>query len=66
MELERQRLMLEEVDNKYKTTLSQLDLLAQKEKERQQEKRELDKRLALLHHDLKEAQRKVCPKQSNS
>lgn len=50
---------MEELDGKYRVTLSQLDALTRKDQERQQEKRDLEKRLALLQHDLKEAQRKV-------
>ena len=50
---------MEELDGKYRVTLNQLDALTRKDQERQQEKRDLEKRLALLQHDLKEAQRKV-------
>lgn len=58
-EVEHQRNQVEELEGKYKVTLSQLDALTRKDHERQQEKRELEKKLALLQHDLKEAQRKV-------
>lgn len=58
-ELEHQRNQVEELDSKYRVTLNQLDSLIQKEQERLQEKRDLERKLALLQHDLKEAQRKV-------
>ncbi|XP_050738009.1 rho-associated protein kinase 1-like isoform X2 [Eriocheir sinensis] len=58
-ELEHQRNQVEELEGKYKVTLSQLDALTRKDQERQQEKRDLEKKLALLQHDLKEAQRKA-------
>ncbi|XP_069978954.1 rho-associated protein kinase 1-like isoform X1 [Penaeus vannamei] len=57
-ELEHQRNQVEELDSKYRVTLNQLDSLIQKEQERLQEKRDLERKLALLQHDLKEAQRK--------
>lgn len=58
-EVEHQRNQVEELEGKYKVTLSQLEALTRKDHERQQEKRDLEKKLALLQHDLKEAQRKV-------
>lgn len=58
-EVDHQRSQVEELEGKYKVTLSQLDVLTKKDYERQQEKRDLEKKLALLQHDLKEAQRKV-------
>ncbi|XP_071545699.1 rho-associated protein kinase 1 isoform X1 [Panulirus ornatus] len=58
-ELEHHRNQVEELDSKYRVTLSQLDVLTRKEQERQQERRDLDRKLALLQHDLKEAQRKA-------
>ncbi|KAG0711128.1 Rho-associated protein kinase 2 [Chionoecetes opilio] len=58
-EVEHQRNQVEELDGKYRVTLTQLDVLTRKDHERQQEKRDLEKRLALLQHDLKEAQRKA-------
>ena len=58
-EVEHQKNQVEELDGKYRVTLSQLDALTRRDQERQHEKRDLEKRLALLQHDLKEAQRKV-------
>ncbi|XP_068208171.1 rho-associated protein kinase 2 isoform X1 [Palaemon carinicauda] len=58
-QLEHQRNIMEELENKHKTSLSQLDALTRKEHEKQQERRDLDRKLALLQHDLKEAQRKA-------
>ncbi|XP_045134142.1 rho-associated protein kinase 2-like [Portunus trituberculatus] len=58
-EVEHQKNQVEELDGKYRVTLSQLDALTRRDQERQHEKRDLEKRLALLQHDLKEAQRKA-------
>ncbi|XP_042225183.1 rho-associated protein kinase 2-like isoform X3 [Homarus americanus] len=58
-EVEHQRSQAEELDSKYRVTLSQLDVLTRKDLERQQERRDLDRKLALLQHDVKEAQRKA-------
>ncbi|KAK4317608.1 hypothetical protein Pmani_011315 [Petrolisthes manimaculis] len=58
-EVDYQRSQVEELGDKYRITLAQLDALTRKDLERQQEKRDLERKLALLQHDLKEAQRKV-------
>ncbi|CAL4106563.1 unnamed protein product, partial [Meganyctiphanes norvegica] len=58
-ELEQQKKEVEELDSKYRVTLSQLDNLSQVHQAKQQERRDLDRKLALLSHDLKEAQRKT-------
>lgn len=58
-EVDFQRNQVEELGDKYRVTLTQLDALTRKDLERQQEKRDLERKLALLQHDLKEAQRKV-------
>lgn len=58
-EVDYQRNQVEELGDKYRVTLTQLDALTRKDLERQKEKRDLERKLALLQHDLKEAQRKV-------
>ncbi|XP_076066939.1 rho associated coiled-coil containing protein kinase isoform X2 [Oratosquilla oratoria] len=59
IQLERQKGTVDELENKYRVTLNQLDLMTRQEQERQTEKRDLDRKLALLQHDMKEAQRKA-------
>ncbi|KAK7067428.1 hypothetical protein SK128_021993, partial [Halocaridina rubra] len=58
-EVEHQRNLVEELEVKLKATLSQVDLMTRKDQEKQQERRDLDRKLAFLQHDLKEAQRKA-------
>lgn len=64
-EVDYQRNQVEELGDKYRVTLTQLDALTRKDLERQKEKRDLERKLALLQHDLKEAQRKVSADMNN-
>ena len=59
LQLETQQKHLTEAENKHQTVLKRLDEFSVRDLDRQREKRDLDRRLAVMGHDLKEAIRKV-------
>ncbi|XP_069698446.1 rho-associated protein kinase 2 isoform X2 [Periplaneta americana] len=58
-QLERERHLVETLESKQRTLLSQLDAVTQRETELREEVTTLEKNLTILKHDLKESQRKA-------